>query len=256
MSTPVDGCPRPVDDRRHRARSNALHSSGKSPNRAGGTPCALVRGMQLRWLSLLPVVIFTAACTVPVDAQSEDVDDDSHEHDSLFTSAEDANEPIPGLAEGVDPALDADVEELSEGEDASDDESVVSEPLILSGGTCVEGGSYCGGDKVTGDKKTLYRCNGKKTPTVLKVCSAGCSVNPGKDDSCAAAPAPVRSSRSLTGPISRAVFTRMRRTRFVTSSSPPGASPRRSAAPRRPPGRTPRTASRAGMPTRRRRISA
>jgi hypothetical protein len=50
--------------------------------------------------------------------------------------------------------------------------------------TCVTGGSYCGGDKITGDSKTLYRCNGAAAPTVIQVCANGCSVNAGRDDSC------------------------------------------------------------------------
>ncbi len=54
------------------------------------------------------------------------------------------------------------------------------------GGSCVTGGLYCGGDEVTGDASTLYRCNGASAPTVVEHCAAGCSVNSGTDDSCKA----------------------------------------------------------------------
>jgi|GEM_PF-1217442 len=56
------------------------------------------------------------------------------------------------------------------------------------GNDCVVGGYYCGGDKVSGNAKTLYRCNGPGTPTVVQRCTRGCTVNPGRDDSCAVDP--------------------------------------------------------------------
>ena len=55
------------------------------------------------------------------------------------------------------------------------------------GGNCVVGGLYCGGDKVSGDAGTLYRCNGTGAPTVVERCSAGCQVNAGSDDACRSA---------------------------------------------------------------------
>ncbi len=60
---------------------------------------------------------------------------------------------------------------------------------VRAGGVCVAGGEYCGGDKVKGSPNTLYRCNSDGvTATELRVCPYGCSVNPGKDDSCKPAP--------------------------------------------------------------------
>lgn len=53
-----------------------------------------------------------------------------------------------------------------------------------SGGGCVAGGLYCGGDKVSGNASTLYRCNGTAAPSVVEQCGNGCSVNAGTDDSC------------------------------------------------------------------------
>jgi hypothetical protein len=52
-----------------------------------------------------------------------------------------------------------------------------------SPGTCQDGGSYCGGDKLEGDPQTLYVCmNGVGTsPTV---CPDGCVVRPNDDDAC------------------------------------------------------------------------
>lgn len=61
-----------------------------------------------------------------------------------------------------------------------------------SGGSCVPGGFYCGGDKLSGDPNTLYRCNGKSAPSVVARCANGCSVNAGRDDSCRAPSACVR----------------------------------------------------------------
>ncbi len=50
---------------------------------------------------------------------------------------------------------------------------------------CSPGGLYCGGDQVTGNSNTLYRCgsNGVST-TIAARCSNGCRVNSGSDDSC------------------------------------------------------------------------
>jgi hypothetical protein len=53
-----------------------------------------------------------------------------------------------------------------------------------SGGSCVAGGYYCGGDKVSGDPSTLYRCNADGSATKVESCSRGCAVRPGEDDAC------------------------------------------------------------------------
>jgi hypothetical protein len=52
------------------------------------------------------------------------------------------------------------------------------------GGPCVEGGFYCGGDKLDGDPRSLYRCsNGVGVNRVE--CANGCIVSPpGTDDRC------------------------------------------------------------------------
>ena len=52
------------------------------------------------------------------------------------------------------------------------------------GSSCVVGGYYCGGDKVSGSSSTLYRCTGAGAPAVVRHCANGCRVNPGSDDSC------------------------------------------------------------------------
>lgn len=52
------------------------------------------------------------------------------------------------------------------------------------GSTCVVGGSYCGGDKISGDRNTLYRCTGAGAPAKIRTCARGCAVNSGRDDSC------------------------------------------------------------------------
>ncbi|MBK7861777.1 MAG: hypothetical protein IPJ65_24805 [Archangiaceae bacterium] len=53
-----------------------------------------------------------------------------------------------------------------------------------NGGGCVPGGYYCGTDKVSGDRNTLYKCNADQTATKVRACSHGCSINAGTDDSC------------------------------------------------------------------------
>jgi hypothetical protein len=126
--------------------------------------------MRTRWLSLLPLVLLVAACSAPESAEPDDVGTDD---DHNFIDETPPGEPIPGLP----------------GEEVAS-----SFEAPLSGGNCVAGGTYCGGDKVSGDPSTLYLCHGKATPTVVKHCDSGCTVNPGADDSCAPAP----SSCSIT----------------------------------------------------------
>lgn len=53
-----------------------------------------------------------------------------------------------------------------------------------SGGTCVDTGKYCGGDKVAGDPQTLYTC-AQGAGTQPMVCANGCVIEaPGTDDHC------------------------------------------------------------------------
>ena len=52
------------------------------------------------------------------------------------------------------------------------------------GGPCVEGGAYCGGDKVEGDPSSLYVCE-DGAGRLLRDCPDGCIVSPpGSDDRC------------------------------------------------------------------------
>lgn len=48
---------------------------------------------------------------------------------------------------------------------------------------CVEGGFYCGGDKLVGDPATLYTCEGGVGVNGAP-CPDGCLVRPGRDDVC------------------------------------------------------------------------
>ncbi|MFT3697835.1 MAG: hypothetical protein QM831_32140 [Kofleriaceae bacterium] len=59
------------------------------------------------------------------------------------------------------------------------------ELVLVEPEPCVAGSNYCGGDKVAGDPSTLYECNGGGVPHAIKVCSNGCTVNIGNDDTCA-----------------------------------------------------------------------
>ena len=68
------------------------------------------------------------------------------------------------------------------------------------GGTCVAGGQYCGGNRLTGDRSTLYRCNGSAAPTVIARCTAGCQIMPaGSDDMCRGAGGCVAGGRYCGG---------------------------------------------------------
>jgi hypothetical protein len=52
-----------------------------------------------------------------------------------------------------------------------------------AGGTCHDGSTYCGGDKLDGDPQTLYVCMAGAGTSPLR-CAAGCVVRPGDDDVC------------------------------------------------------------------------
>ena len=65
-------------------------------------------------------------------------------------------------------------------------------PAGAGGGGCqgYEDGLYCGGDYVSGDPSTLYRCSAGNLSAV-EPCASGCQVMPaGLDDQCASAPPP------------------------------------------------------------------
>ena len=51
------------------------------------------------------------------------------------------------------------------------------------GGPCVEGGFYCGGDKLDGDPRSLYQCVGGVGKN-RRDCANGCAIRPGQDDAC------------------------------------------------------------------------
>jgi len=52
------------------------------------------------------------------------------------------------------------------------------------GAACVVNGLYCGGDKVTGDPRTLYRCTSSGVPAPVMLCPNACVVVAGADDKC------------------------------------------------------------------------
>lgn len=58
-------------------------------------------------------------------------------------------------------------------------------PPIPTCDSTAKTGDYCGGDKVSyASPNTLYHCTGPGPATVVKVCSLGCVVNSGTDDTC------------------------------------------------------------------------
>lgn len=102
---------------------------------------------------------------------------------------DDAEGDHAGAPPNDDPSLGADtVDPPEEPEEPTTGDAGADASVTPSGGNCVAGGMYCGGDKVIGDAKTLYKCNGPGTPTVVEKCTYGCSVNPGSNDSCKPAP--------------------------------------------------------------------
>jgi hypothetical protein len=53
---------------------------------------------------------------------------------------------------------------------------------------CSAGGFYCGGDEVSGSSHNLYECQANGGATLVRSCSHGCEVRPGKDDGCGCVP--------------------------------------------------------------------
>lgn len=98
--------------------------------------------------------------------------------------------PDDGLDPAFDDGLSASLEAEVQSEPGASGAASEGEASSLVGVTCDSNarvGDYCGGDKVSGgSKNTLYRCNGPGRATVVRVCSAGCSVHSGTDDTCKA----------------------------------------------------------------------
>jgi hypothetical protein len=135
-----------------------------------------------------PLVVGLVACLAACGPSADDElvspgpavdmafdDEDAHADDGLDPSFDDGLGAVLDMDEGV-----ATPEEGDAGGDAA--------TVAAGSATCdsdAKTGDYCGGDKVSGgDKNTLYRCNGPGRATVLRRCSAGCSVNTGTDDTC------------------------------------------------------------------------
>lgn len=49
---------------------------------------------------------------------------------------------------------------------------------------CQPGAHYCGGDRLAGDPRTLYECNGGGVPIARGICAYDCIVHQGQDDVC------------------------------------------------------------------------
>jgi GH25 family lysozyme M1 (1,4-beta-N-acetylmuramidase) len=49
---------------------------------------------------------------------------------------------------------------------------------------CIEGGLYCGGDKLEGNENTLYRCQADGSAKKVEDCARGCGVRSGQNDAC------------------------------------------------------------------------
>lgn len=65
---------------------------------------------------------------------------------------------------------------------------------------CLVGGYYCGGERLPGDPRSLYRCDDGGAGTLTSTCAVACIVAPpGKDDACSAAPTCVVGGRYCGG---------------------------------------------------------
>ena len=124
-------------------------------------------------LGAFPLLVLAACASGSADDPVAGQDDD------LGVPAD-----VPGAGEQPLPGRPGEVGDAGTPRDAG-----ARDAGVTSGGDCVQGGAYCGGDKVVGDSTTLYECQGAGTPTVLEECAAGCVVSPGRDDSCAASAA-------------------------------------------------------------------
>lgn len=101
---------------------------------------------------------------------------------------EDANSPPPN----DDPNIGAD--------DMGSDEVMSSSEEL--NGACKKGGFYCGGDKLKGNSKWLYRCNGSAAPSLVKQCSSGCRVNTsGYDDTCKGSSTSSSNGKRVSSPV-------------------------------------------------------
>ena len=71
---------------------------------------------------------------------------------------------------------------------------------LLASAACKAGGFYCGGDKVTGDVKTLYECNPGAVPRARGRCGTACIVDStGNDDGCEATGGPCTEGHRYCG---------------------------------------------------------
>lgn len=134
----------------------------------------------------------------PVEGESDSHADETESEDgpapnddpSLGADTLDIEPDVGVAAEDVEEVEEEDVEENEEDTVAGEPVELPFDPQTaitqaLSGNNCVKGGYYCGTDKVSGKRNTLYRCNGKnKAITFIKDCKLGCSINSGRDDSC------------------------------------------------------------------------
>lgn len=65
---------------------------------------------------------------------------------------------------------------------------------------CVVGGYYCGGERLPGDPRSLYRCDEGGAGTLTSTCATSCIVAPpGRDDACSAPPTCVVGGRYCGG---------------------------------------------------------
>ncbi|CAN5905833.1 hypothetical protein BH11MYX4_BH11MYX4_17410 [soil metagenome] len=131
--------------------------------------------MKIRSVTIVALLV-TAGCTLGVPDG-----DDAEQDTAAFNAVDDSHE-------GDDRAWGAPNDDPEMGGDPDEDEPSGFAAAAPKGNSCVPGGYYCGGDKVTGNPKTLYRCTGPGTPAVAQRCTAGCKVNSGVDDACAVDP--------------------------------------------------------------------
>ena len=149
------------------------------------------RCMRLR--AFLPFLLLVIACSP--DTASDPADQRAPSGATVTPDEHTEGENADFGQPSDDPSAGGDLGDGTAGNDAG------ATPAP-KGNDCVSGSYYCGGDKVTGDAKTLYLCKGPGTPSVAQLCTTACTVNPGAEDACAVDP-----SARAPSPVSGKVVT-------------------------------------------------
>ena len=172
-------------DVRTRCHSGFAEAKGLEESLALARAPAHTNRMNLRSV-MVAALLVTASCSLGTSNIPDDVQD---LQDTAAVTGGDDDAHADGGEDGDfgtpsdDPTAGGDLGDPNEDRPAG-----FAGAAAPKGNNCVPGGYYCGGDKVSGDPKTLYLCRGPGTPAVAQRCTTSCKVNSGVDDSCAVDP--------------------------------------------------------------------